>query len=150
LNKETCFHRSFTNVEQPLVDGDVSIYFSLKQQPFVIDDLILYAVVLDGILEGVYFNTKGTMNRDIVLWTLTKIYGKPTGLKVTPAQTMGGLKFDKIIALWSFRDLEVIYDSCTGSIDKGEVSIMTDKATKYHEKAEAHFQKFMKKFSEIW
>ena len=80
----------------------------------------LYADVIEGKMEGLWFMTNGLDYQQRVLDALRSKYGKPKKLKVLKMQNGYGAKFDVYNANWAFKEFTVdflgVADGDTGFV----------------------------------
>lgn len=84
-------------------------------------------VVVDGMIEGLRFQTSGYRVQEQALELLTAKYG-PGEVKRTVSQNRMGASFDDVSAIWSFDDLQVTFFGMLDRVDFGVVGILTPKA----------------------
>lgn len=83
------------------------------------------AIIQNGNLEGVQFNTRGIEAQDIVLDGLVNKYGKPIKVINKVVQNGFGAKFDALSASWELNNLFITFSSVLTKLDKGSVIIDT-------------------------
>jgi len=116
-----------------LDDVNRYIIFPFNDSPSISKFNVVPALVLDGKLEGIGFNTNGTQNDEAVLEKLKEKYGEPTTIKRGTVQNRLGATFNKFTAIWLFSNLYVGFQSVTTKIDSGLVNIDTTKGFNYRE-----------------
>lgn len=130
LSKQTCFeHWDTALVGQPARTEKVGIEFPEGESPSIAAKVS--ALVIDGLLESVFFSTAGFSTQDQVLVALRKKYGTPTKTSETKKQNALGAVFSSHFAVWKFANLTVEFRGTTDQIDDGLVNIDTKKGTDY-------------------
>jgi hypothetical protein len=86
------------------------------------------AVVIDGNLEGVSFNTLGIQSQQRDYEALKAKYGEPAQSNQSTLQNGYGATVAAIRAKWTIGDVLVSLDGAAGRIDSGLVRIETQKA----------------------
>ena len=87
----------------------------------------LGAMVVNGNVEYVAFNTMGVAAAADALAALQAKYGAPTSQVAGEAQNLVGAKFPTITATWVLSDLSVSFQSVGTKVDIGDVVIGTAK-----------------------
>ncbi|WP_200230272.1 hypothetical protein [Rubrivivax gelatinosus] len=124
-----CFKRLWSSGETGRITTDtVAISLPIGQIPSPMSGTEVMALVLDGNLEGVGFNTAGIRTQEIALAELTEKFGPPDSLERRPAQNALGASFDVIYATWSQSGPVVRFDGASGNITSGFVTVDTPKA----------------------
>ena len=90
-------------------------------------------LVIDGVLEGLGFNTGGISSQDYVMEKLKEKYGEPTAFTPLKIQNRLGASFDAVTAEWSFDNLIVKFNSAEGQITSGLINIDSPKGKKWRE-----------------
>lgn len=134
---QACFERLFAREKQtgPIVTDTVRIRFPIAESPAIVKGGELIGRVIDGKLEGVGFNTMGIQNADTVLARLKEKYGEPKELLPQVVKNRLGASFDAFDAAWSGQNIEVLFQSVSGSLDSGLVNIDTKKGSEDRRKA---------------
>lgn len=134
---QTCFERLFAREKQtgPIVTETVKIRFPIAKSPAIVNGGELIGRVIDGKLEGVGFNTMGIRNADIVLARLKEKYGEPEVFLPHVVKNRLGASFDVFDAAWSGQNIEVLFQSVSGSLDSGLVNVDTKKGSEDRSKA---------------
>jgi hypothetical protein len=134
---QTCVERLFEREKQtgPILTETVRIRFPIAESPAIVSGGVLIGRVIDGKLEGIGFNTMGTQNADTVLARLREKYGEPKVFQPRVVKNRLGASFDAFDAAWSGQNIEVRFQSVSGSLDSGLVNIDTKKGSDDRSKA---------------
>lgn len=116
--RQTCFQSKFRG-------GRISIKFPYKQKPQIVAEDTIYCIVVDGILEGIQFETLGISLANRVLTELTNKYGKPLLVQRPIIQNRMGAQFDSVDAVWHLPNLRVSFYGVMHRLDSGMVYIHT-------------------------
>lgn len=111
----------------------VFVAFPFSEQPTLSKNSDIVVLVIDGVLEGVGFNTSGVSNQEFVVKKLKEKYGEPTVYNPIKVQNRLGATFEAVEALWKFDNLTVEFKSAEGSLDSGLVNIDSPKGKKHRE-----------------
>lgn len=132
-----CFERLFGKEKQsdPIVTETVRVRFPITESPSIVKGGEIIARVIDGKLEGLGFNTMGTRNADVVLNKLKEKYGEPKVFIPHTVKNRLGASFDAFNVGWSGPNLQVLFQSVSGSLDSGLVHIDTKKGSEDRSKA---------------
>jgi hypothetical protein len=130
----TCFGSSNPKIEPSSISSDIySIYFPVQDKPNLVSGTSIVMVILDGVLEGISFNTAGISTQDVTLTALKGKFGVPTEIKPLKVQNKLGASFDTFFASWALPGLIVQFSPTTGVLDSGLVEVQTPKAKEYVE-----------------
>ncbi|MGC4076890.1 MAG: hypothetical protein QM702_07615 [Rubrivivax sp.] len=131
-----CFKRLWSSTETgPVGTGTVAISLPIDQIPSPMSGTEVMALVLDGNIEGVGFNTAGIRTQDLALAELTTKFGPPDSLERRPAKNSPGATFDVIYATWSQSGPVVSFEGASGNIASGFVTVDTPKANAWRAQA---------------
>ena len=83
--------------------------------------------LIDGNVESLWFPTIGSMQADVKR-TLVAKYGSPTIDKTETLHNRMGASFDSLTATWTFDDLHIVFLGLASTIEKGVVTISTQRA----------------------
>lgn len=121
---------------------NVYVAFPFAEQPTLSKNSDIIVLVVDGILEGVGFNTSGVSNQEFVLEKLKEKYGEPTVYNPIKVQNRLGATFDSIEAIWKFDNLIIRFNSTENDLESGLVNIDSPKGLKHRQDAlDAIFKK---------
>jgi len=84
------------------------------------------ALILDGKLEGIEFETSGVTDQDVVMGELKQKYGKPAFVQRSAVANQMGGQFEVTDAVWIFSDLTVTFYAVVNRTDEGAVTIYTN------------------------
>ncbi len=131
-----CFERNFRRVQESgdIINDSVIVKFPVSDAPQIMSSYEMFALVLDGNLEGIGFNTSGVSNAEIVLQKLKEKYGSPSTLIPKKVQNRLGASFDAFDAVWNLQDLVVLFQSVRSSLDSGLINIDTKKGREWRDK----------------
>ena len=118
MTRQTCFQSKFRG-------GRISIKFPYEQKPQIVAEDTIYCIVVDGILEGIQFETLGLSIANRVLTELTNKYGKPLSVQRPIIQNRMGAQFDSVDAVWHLPNLRVFFYGVMHRLDSGMVYIHT-------------------------
>ena len=79
----------------------------------------------DGTVDMIEVFTTGAKSQNDAYRQLTMKFGNPTEEMYHDRQTLGGLRFTSITAIWKLGDDEVILDGIGGSLDSGLITATT-------------------------
>jgi len=97
-----------------------------------------FAMIIDGNVEGLLVGTVGLSGKDIYLQRLKEKWGAPTTIDQKQVQTGGGATYDTFTAIWNGPNYTVNFLPLAGSVDKGQVQILTKRGAQvYDERAAA-------------
>lgn len=121
----------------PLFDSDVldpngtmsvSVKLPAATAPSFVRGMSLVALVIDGRLEGIGFNSTGHATQQRVLDALTEKFGPPDAVEPKTMGNRMGARFEAFEAIWiRLPGLSVRFDSVTSRIDSGLVNVDTTK-----------------------
>lgn len=133
ITDKICFERLFEkeHARGSIVSETVSIRFPISELPSIVNGTSMLALVLNGRLEGIGFNTHGVSDQEIVLSALKKKYGEPKVFLPHTVQNLMGASFKVFTALWQLPNIVVTFQSTTGEIDAGLVNIDTKIGSQY-------------------
>src|SRR4051812_41500298 len=114
-------------MHEPAGTEEVGIYFP-EVSVLTID---VEAVVIGGVLEGVYIGTIGYSYQSIALNMLKAKYGEPSTITTTVERNAFNTGYQNIHARWQRGTVEVALDGMVGSTDKGRISINTKKGAAF-------------------
>lgn len=129
-----CFERDRTQESGPIInDGtrvdQVHLKFPADGRPQIMDGSKMYAMVFDGNLEGISFDTKGEAASELVMEKLKALYGAPSIM--TPITFNRGKSIvNAYRADWNLKNLFVFFQNTNFSGEKGLVFIQTEKGKK--------------------
>lgn len=131
-----CFERNFNRVQESggIINDSVIVKFPISDAPQIMSSYEMFALVLDGNLEGIGFNTAGIRNAEMVLEKLKEKYGSPSTLVPKKVQNRLGASFDAFDAVWNLQDLVVLFQSVRSSLDSGLINIDTKKGREWRDK----------------
>jgi hypothetical protein len=130
---KVCFERLFGKIKEsaPVVTESVRIRFPVSDSPSLARGGELSAQIIDGILEGISFSTRGIADIDRVMGALTQKYGEPTMRQPQVLQNRLGAKFESVDAAWVLPNLDVHFGSSLGTVDSGAVFVSTRKGAEF-------------------
>ena len=83
------------------------------------------AVVANDIVSALIVRTSGVYSQDEVMHALTARFGKPRAYRIERPRDRLTSTFKGVRARWELDGLIVTFDSAVGSLDNGELEIMT-------------------------
>src|SRR5687767_4273408 len=96
---------------EPMVNETVKVRFPVLDGPQIVKGDGFLALILNGKLEGIGFNTLGVRNADSVLQTLKQKFGAPATVVSKKVRNVMGASFDAFHATWALSDLYITFDS---------------------------------------
>jgi hypothetical protein len=126
---QVCIERLSPHREEggPVVTETVLIHFPISEAPEIIAGLKMSGRIIDGKLEGVGFNTRGTEDANRVLAVLKEKFGEPDSFRPRVVKNRLGASFGAFDAEWKRQDVYILFESVSRSLDSGLVSIETQK-----------------------
>ena len=123
----TCFERLGTQervrATAPIENDAVLIRFAATEAPAVMSGGIAIALVVDGKVEGLTFNTRGIDAQPQVMDTLKQAFGDPTSIAPKRVENSLAQSFDSFDASWKLPQVEILFRGVTSRIDVGLLSI---------------------------
>jgi len=118
------------DVSTPAGTETVKIVFPIPDRPDIIVGDIM-ATIVDGKIEALIMKTGGPLTADIVMKALAAKYGKPKLDDGGTASNLLGARVPTVLAIWSFPELTVTFQSVTPSdITTGSLVIETPVAAR--------------------
>jgi hypothetical protein len=105
------------NVEIVLSDATTAHAGFVRHAEAVIDD--------DDVVTALIVGTSGVYSQDEVMHTITARFGKPRTYRIERPRNRLTSTFKGVRARWERGGLIVTFDSAAGSLDNGELKIMT-------------------------
>lgn len=99
----------------------------LQSMPRGFSSIGVELTLIDGRVESLWFPTVGTMQADVKN-TLVAKYGSPTTDKTETLSNRMGASFESLTATWTFDDLQIVFLGLASTIEKGVVTISTQRA----------------------
>lgn len=122
--------RPLTPTAFPLLD----LIFPIGDAPTYVARQRATILVIDGLVEGIEFDTTGISVQHSALSALKAKFGEPTKFEPKVLQNRMGAKYETFDAAWSLPNLEVNFYGTMSRIDSGEVSILTSKGHDYRKR----------------
>lgn len=91
----------------------------------------VFLTSLDDQVQAVIIDTQGVKDQDSVFQILKQKYGKPLQFNSVSNQTMAGVTYSSIHAIWVFSDLNIVFAGTSSRIDNGEAIIETPVMARY-------------------
>lgn len=136
--KVTCYTRGVVpnpkTISTPLLNNVVVINFSRDQLPVISKSFNMSAIVLNEILEGVWFDTNGLAAQREVFELLKSKYGSPSQMNEVEVKNLMGATFSSVHALWDFDNINVTFEGVTTDFKTGRVSVFTKKGMEWQER----------------
>ena len=150
VNHEVCFRQTDFEKDRtkPGEPSYLTVWLPLNEaHPVILGDVI-GAFVIDDALEGVAFDTAGGRDTDAqlaIIRTLSAKYGKPSAQHKDLLQNAFGVKIYGYTANWRPPGLSVTFEGAS-EINRGHLTIATDKLTAVQNALEREAQKRQRKF----
>jgi hypothetical protein len=131
--KSACYQRRQNRFSNTPVSNEVVnlIYPSSEQLPFIVQSQTIEAVLVNGLVEFVAFETPGFQLQDEVLKALKAKFSAPDTVEPVPLQNGFGAKFDAIHVIWHpSPTITATYSSFAPTIpgqDRGKVTVGTSR-----------------------
>jgi hypothetical protein len=137
----TCFERLGSpdrlSAATPITNDAVLIRYALDDAPAVMSGGTSIAFIVDGLLEGWTFNTRGVEAQVQVLEVLRQSFGEPGTYARKQAQNVLGETFETFDATWVRPEADVLYRSVTERLDTGLLTVYTARAREVRPRASA-------------
>jgi hypothetical protein len=129
LTSQVCIERLSPHRDEggPVVTETVLIHFPISEAPEIAKSLKMSGRIIDGKLEGVGFNTRGTEDANRVLAVLKEKFGEPDSIRPRVVRNRLGASFEAFDSEWKKQDVDILFESVRSSLDSGLVSIETTK-----------------------
>ncbi|MDP3815720.1 hypothetical protein [Pseudomonas sp.] len=140
--KTTCFeHVASSDTNPNEFTGYVRVLSAYDEIPDVVHGIYYYALLINGKLEGIYFDTGGIKNMDFVYGKLQGKYGVPSTKNLRIVKNIYGATFDVTNAQWTTDNTIITFLGATGTIDSGSVRIFTKNGLMYDRAQEKNANK---------